>query len=140
MTLGSPHGNAPGPAFAGIKWINEESIPENVRALAVSGKGFQGDSSGKFTQNSYSFCCDRGSDGSSYDGDGVTPVQSALAMEGAEQLVLKGRVTHFPWSNVFGGDFFAPDLAKDHRENKTPWYGDDVALDQWLGWLEQATY
>jgi len=140
ITLGSPHGNAPGPAFAGVEWINREAIPTTVRALAVAGKGYPGDTSGDLTQNAYSFCCADGSDGRGYDGDGVTPVESALAMEGAEELVLQGRVTHFPWSNVLGGDFFAPDLAKDHRDNRTPWYGDDVALDQWLGWLEQATY
>ena len=137
VTLGSPHGNAPGPAFKGVEWANRESIPPGVRALAVSGSGFRGDSSGQLTQNAYSFCCNQGTDGTGYDGDGVTPIFSALAMEGAEQLVLDGDVTHFPWSDVFGGDIFAPDLARVHKEEGTPWYGSDEALDQWVGWLEQ---
>ena len=138
ITLGSPHGNAPGAAFRSVDWINQEKIPENVRALAVAGKGFKGDSSGQFTQNAYAFCCNKGSDGSIYDGDGVTPVESALAMEGSEceKLILEGTTTHFPWSDVFGGDFFAPDLAKLHRKERTPWYGSDEAIDQWVGWLQ----
>jgi hypothetical protein len=138
--LGSPHGNAPGAAFKGVEWVNRESVPPNVRALAVSGSGYPGDSSGQLTQNAYSFCCNEGTDGKGYDGDGLTPIHSALAMEGAEKLVLEGRVTHFPWSEVFGGDIFAPDLAKIHREEKLPWYGSDLALDQWVGWLDQIQY
>jgi hypothetical protein len=139
ITLGSPHGDAPGPAFKGVEWVNRENIPSNVRALAVAGSGFRGDSSGQLTQNAYSFCCNLGSDGKGYDGDGITPIHSALAMEGAETLVLSGRVTHFPWSETFGGDIFAPDLAKVHKEDKT-WYGSGAALDQWVGWLEQIRY
>lgn len=139
ITLGSPHGDAPGPAFKGVEWVNRENIPSNVRALAVAGSGFRGDSSGQLTQNAYSFCCNLGSDGKGYDGDGITPIHSALAMEGAETLVLSGRVTHFPWSETFGGDIFAPDLAKIHKEDKT-WYGSGAALDQWVGWLEQIRY
>mmetsp|Transcript_11054 Transcript_11054/g.13931 ORF Transcript_11054/g.13931 Transcript_11054/m.13931 type:complete len:345 (-) Transcript_11054:884-1918(-) len=140
VTLGSPHGNAPGAAFKGVEWVNREAVPSNVRALAVSGSGYRGDSSGQLTQNAYSFCCNKGTDGTGYDGDGLTPIHSALAMEGAETLVLDGRVTHFPWSEVFGGDIFAPDLAKIHKEEKAPWYGSDFALDQWVGWLEQLRY
>ena len=138
VTLGSPHGNAPGPAFRSVDWINQEQIPENVRALAVAGKGFKGDSSGQFTQNAYSFCCGQGSDGSMYDGDGVTPVESALTMEGptCEKMILDGTVTHFPWSDVFGGDLFAPDLAKLHKEERTPWYGSGESVDQWADWLK----
>ena len=138
VTLGSPHGNAPGPAFRSVDWINQEDVPQNVRALAVAGKGFKGDSSGQFTQNAYAFCCNKGSDGSMYDGDGVTPVESSLAMEGAtcEKLILDGKITHFPWSDVFGGDLFAPDLAKLHKEERTPWYGSDESIDQWVDWLK----
>ncbi len=138
VTLGAPHGNAPGAAFRGVEWINQEMIPETVRALAVAGKGFKGDSSGQFTKNAYAFCCNQGSDGSIYDGDGVTPLESSLAVEGklCEKLVLQGTVTHFPWSDVFGGDFFAPDLAKLHRDERVPWYGSEEALDQWSDWLK----
>jgi len=136
ITLGTPHGDAPGPAFEGVKWVNQEGVPESVKALAVAGSGFLGDRSGKLTQNAYSFCCPRGTDGSGYDGDGITPIESALAVEGAEELVLEGDVTHFPWSDVFGGDIFAPDLAKRHREEGAAWYGSDMALNQWVSFLE----
>lgn len=138
VTLGSPHGNAPGAAFRSVDWVNQEDIPSTTRALAVAGKGFKGDSSGQFTQNAYAFCCNKGSDGTIYDGDGVTPVESALAMEGerCEKMVLDGTVTHFPWSDVFGGNFFAPDLAKIHKEERTAWYGSSETVDQWVDWLK----
>jgi len=136
ITLGTPHGDAPGEAFEGVKWINREKVNPSVRAVAVAGSGFRGDRSGQLTQNAYSFCCPEGSDGKKYDGDGITPIESALAMEGSENLVLEGDVTHFPWSDVFGGDIFAPDLAKLHREEGTAWYGSDEALDQWVEFLE----
>jgi len=113
ITLGSPHGNAPGPAFKGVEWVNSEIIDASsgVRALAVGGTGYKGDSSGDLTRGAYSFCCPVGSDGTQYDGDGVTPIQSALAMKEfmphADALVLDD-VGHFCWSDVFGGDIVAP--------------------------------
>lgn len=71
----------------------------------------EGDSSGQFTKNSYSFCSPSGSDGSSYDGDGVTPIKSALAIKeytpNADTLMLDD-VAHFCWSDVFGGEQVAP--------------------------------
>ena len=113
ITLGSPHGNAPGPAFKGVEWVNREIMgsSSNVRALAVGGTGYKGDSSGDLTRGAYSFCCPEGSDGTQYDGDGVTPIQSALAMKEymphADTLILED-VGHFCWSDVFGGDIVAP--------------------------------
>lgn len=139
ITLGSPHGNAPGPAFKGVEWVNSEVMDSSsgVRALAVAGRGYKGDSSGELTQNAYSFCCPVGSDGSQYDGDGVTPVQSALAMKEyvphADTMILDD-VGHFCWSDVFGGEAFAPDLTKFHREGR-PWYGDVAIIEKWAGWL-----
>lgn len=113
ITLGSPHSNAPGPAFKGVEWVNREIMDSSsgVRALAVGGTGYKGDSSGDLTRGAYSFCCPVGSDGTQYDGDGVTPIQSALAMKEyiphADALVLED-VGHFCWSDVFGGDIVAP--------------------------------
>ena len=113
ITLGSPHGNALGPAFKGIEWVNREVMDSSsgVRALAVGGIGYKGDSSGDLTRGAYSFCCPVGSDGSQYDGDGVTPIESALAMKEyvphADTLVLED-VGHFCWSDVFGGEIVAP--------------------------------
>lgn len=139
ITLGSPHGNAPGAAFKGVEWVNSEIMDEGsgVRALAVGGTGYKGDSSGDLTKGAYSFCCPNGSDGSQYDGDGVTPLESALAMKEyvphADTMVLED-VGHFCWSDVFGGETVAPDLTKYHREGR-PWYGDDAVIEKWAGWL-----
>mmetsp|Transcript_16010 Transcript_16010/g.34684 ORF Transcript_16010/g.34684 Transcript_16010/m.34684 type:complete len:389 (-) Transcript_16010:118-1284(-) len=136
ITLGSPHSNAPGAAFKGVEWVNREPL-EGVRALAVGGTGYKGDSSGQLTQNAYSFCCPDGSDGKSYDGDGVTPIQSALAMKdhspNTDTLVLDD-VGHFCWSDVFGGETVAPELSAFHREGR-PWYGDEEVIEKWAGWL-----
>jgi hypothetical protein len=135
VTLGTPHANAPGPAFEGISWVNEEIVP--VRALSVAGTGFKASEWGSFTRGAYGFCCPDGSDGMSYDGDGVTPVFSSLAMEGAEQMVLDG-VGHFPWSDVWGGDLVAPDLTQDHKKGR-PWYGSDEIVDKWAEWVLDHT-
>ncbi|EJK59709.1 hypothetical protein THAOC_20034 [Thalassiosira oceanica] len=138
ITLGSPHGNAPGPAFKGVEWVNSEVLDDDkFKALAVAGTGYMGDSSGSLTQGAYSFCCPNGSDGSSYDGDGVTPDFSALAMQNyvtnADTMVLED-VGHFRWSEVFGGDIVAPELTKEHAEGR-PWYGDKPVIEKWAGWL-----
>jgi hypothetical protein len=136
VTLGTPHGDAPGPAFEGIKWCNEEATTP-IRSLAVGGTGFMGGEWGALTQGSYAFCCPDGTDGTSYTGDGVTPIQSALAMEGAETMIIDG-CTHFCWSDVFGGDIVAPELTKDHRAGRS-WYGSDTVINQWAKWLEEGT-
>jgi triacylglycerol esterase/lipase EstA (alpha/beta hydrolase family) len=41
ITLGSPHGNAPGPAFKGVEWVNRERL-DDVRVLGVGGTGYKG--------------------------------------------------------------------------------------------------
>lgn len=135
VTLGTPHGDAPGPAFRGVEWINREGLPKGVRGLAVAGAGYPGDSSGDFTRNSYGFCL--GGDGSAVDGDGVTPVGSALSFPGAETMVLDG-CTHFPWSEVLGGGLVAPDLARSYREEEGAWYGSDGVIEKWAGWLKEG--
>jgi len=138
ITLGSPHGNAPGPAFKGVEWVNREDLTSyGVRALAVGGTGYKGDSSGTLTKNSYAFCCPIGTDGSQYDGDGVTPIESALAMKqvmpDSDEMLLDD-VGHFCWSDVFGGETLAPELTQFHKDGR-PWYGDDDIVEKWGGWL-----
>lgn len=138
VTLGAPHANAAGPAFKGIAWANEERVP--VPALSIAGRGFKGDEWGSLTQGSYSFCCpDASDDGTSYDGDGLTPVFSSLAMEGAEQMILDD-VGHYPWSDIWGGsgDFLAPELTKAYKQGR-PWYGSDEIVDKWVGWVLDHT-
>lgn len=134
VTLGAPLADSAGPAFRGVAWTNREDPPADVRCLAVGATGTPGDSNGKLTLNAYSFCID-GGDGSKIDGDGVTPTFSSVALPGAETLVLDG-VTHFPWSDVFGGPQFAPELAEDHRNGK-PWYGTPETVELWAPWLEK---
>jgi len=140
VTLGTPHANAPGPAFDGIEWINrpehETQRLERVRSLGVAGKGFMGGDWGELTLGAYGFCSPDGSDGASYEGDGVTPIFSALGMPGAKSLTLEG-VTHFCWSDVFGGDFVAPELTEDHR-NGRDWYGSEGVVDQWASFIREA--
>jgi hypothetical protein len=140
ITLGSPHGNAPGPAFKGVEWVNRnntDTVNSGVRALAVGGIGYKGNSSGELTSGAYSFCCPYGSDGSQYDGDGVTPIDSALAMKQymtqCDTLELDN-VGHFCWSDVLGGSIVAPELTKYHLEGR-PWYGDDAIVAKWINWL-----
>lgn len=112
VTLGSPHmEGAFSQAFKPVKWANSEIIDSShnhgVRHLAVAGKGYKGTSSGLLTQSSYAFCCPNRSNGSHYDGDGITPVESAVAMKEyvphADTLVLDD-VTHFNWDH----DLIAP--------------------------------
>jgi pimeloyl-ACP methyl ester carboxylesterase len=140
VTLGTPHATAPGPAFAGIRWCNDEpsGIPDTnqVRRLAVGGTGFAGGEWGALTQSSYAFCCTDGTDGTTYNGDGVTPIQSALAWPGAEHLVVP-ETTHFCWSDVFGGGLVAPELTRDHAAGRI-WYGSDNVVDLWAKWLQDV--
>jgi hypothetical protein len=131
ITLGTPHGDAPGPAFEGVKWINSETVP--VRALSVAGTGFKGSDWGSLTQSSYAFCCPEGSDGTGYDGDGLTPTFSSLAMPGSEQLLMED-VSHFCWSDVFGGSLFAPELTEHHKSGRF-WYGSEEIVDQWASFI-----
>lgn len=134
VTLGTPHAAALGPAFEGIKWINDEGeTTPQVKKLCVAGRGFKGDEWGGLTQGAYTFCCPNGSDGTSYDGDGMTPVFSSLSMEGSDHMILDG-VTHIGWSDMFGGELAAPELAKDYK-NGRPWYGTDHIVDKWLEWI-----
>ena len=132
VTLGTPHESALGPAFEGIQWCNREASSP-VRSLAVGGTGFEGGDWGALTQGAYSFCCPKGTDGTTYTGDGITPIQSALALPGAELMSLQG-VTHFCWSDVFGGSFVAPELTKDHKAGR-PWYGSKGVVEKWADWI-----
>ena len=102
-----------------------------MQCLAVGSSGTPGDVSGKFTKDAYEFCV-AGVDGASLDGDGVTPLRSALAVPGAETLALNG-VTHAPGYP----SFVAPELAREFNEGK-PWYGSDGIVQRWVPWLKEA--
>jgi hypothetical protein len=134
VTLGTPHKEAPGPAFEGIRWCNREIVP-NVQSLAVGGTGFRANDWGALTKSSYAFCSYDGTDGSEYDGDGVTPIESALGMAGADTIAVPN-CTHFCWSDVAGSQLVAPELTQDHAHGRH-WYGDPDILDQWITWLDR---
>ena len=85
VTLGTPHSNAPGPAFKGIKWINREPLPSCVKGLAIGSIGSPGHSSGDLTRNAYAFCVgDENLDGSTLDGDGLTTTESSTSLNGKQ--------------------------------------------------------
>mmetsp|Transcript_13929 Transcript_13929/g.32432 ORF Transcript_13929/g.32432 Transcript_13929/m.32432 type:complete len:137 (+) Transcript_13929:303-713(+) len=87
------------------------------------------------TAAGYEFCCPEG--GGEGDGDGVTPVFSALGMPGSESRIIDS-VTHFCWSDVFGGDLVAPELTEDHRKGRD-WYGSPRVVDEWASFILEAT-
>lgn len=140
VTLGTPHADAPGAPFEALRWINDPSRETDrltrVRSLSVAGTGFKGDEWGDLTLGSYDFCSSDGTDNSESDGDGVTPVFSALAMPGSEALTIEN-VHHFCWSNVFGGDLWFPELTRDQKNGK-PWYGSEGIIDQWANFILDA--
>jgi pimeloyl-ACP methyl ester carboxylesterase len=138
ITLGTPHFAAPGPAFAGIAWcdIAEEEADDDdpmttLRRLAVAGSGFAATEWGTLTQNSYAFC---GYPDVDTDGDGITPIASAVAWKGAEHMVI-ANVTHFPWSETTGANLVAPELTKDHKMGNRTWYGSLSVVQQWAKFL-----
>ena len=140
VTLGTPNADGNGPAFENINWVNQEPhelTKHGVRSLAIGGVGFKGSDWGFLTRGAYEFCCPDGTDGTSYDGDGVTPIQSALALSGADHLQQTG-VTHFPWGEVAGGNLVAPELFQDYKTGSRLWYGSDEALDEWIDWLKEV--
>jgi hypothetical protein len=130
VTLGTPHGEGSGPAFRGVAWARREPVP--VRALAVGADGTPGGSSGAFTKNAYAFCTQDG-DGAKLDGDGVTPISSALDLDGAERLVIPG-ACHFDFARL---GLIVPELAAACREGKQ-WYGSDSVVADWAPWLHQV--
>jgi len=134
VTLGTPHAAGSAVPFVHVEWANQEPMIPNVDALAVGASGTPGDRSGALTQGAYSFCTATGTGGELLDGDGITPTESSIAWPGANTLVLPG-VTHYPWTASPFADLVAPELTQAHRKGK-PWYGDDVALDKWVPWLE----
>lgn len=135
VTLGTPHMSAPGAPFQGVIWCNQDKKLDGIRSLAVGGTGFMGGEWGALTQGSYAFCCPNGTDGTSYDGDGVTPIQSALAMPGVSDTLTLDNVTHFCWSDVFGSSFVAPELTEDHKKGR-PWYGSEGIMEKWADWIQ----
>lgn len=139
VTLGTPHSETESIAFANVRTTRRVAAPQpSVPALAVGGKGYSGDgSAGAFTTNSYEFCgtsareCAEGA-----DGDGVTPLSSAIDFAGAEKLILEGCLHAPDFGPRLVEPFVAPSLAKA-RDAGAPWYGDAPHLNRWLPWLKK---
>lgn len=131
VTLGSPHAPAPGVAFKALEWLERDgsSLPPSVRCLAVGSKGIVAGEAADFTRNAYRFCGAKADDDAA-DGDGVTPLFSAHALEGADLLTLEG-LTHASEYPAFGP---TAELSQRRSEGQ-PWYGSPTALEAWLTWL-----
>ena len=69
----------------------------------------------------------------------MTPLFSALDVPGSESLVLEGATHHFCWSDVFGGDFVAPELTEDHKRGRS-WYGSEGILEQWAEFIKEGSH
>lgn len=130
VTLGTPHRNAPGAAFSGIRWVEQEEAL--VRSLAVAGSGFSSNDWGSFTKGAYRFC--------GYEdatGDGVTPLDSAFAYRGADRLELE-EVHHISWSDNQFANLVAKELTEHHSTGK-PWYGSPEIIKEWSHFLKTNT-
>ena len=129
VTLGTPHRESTGAAFAGIRWVDQEDAL--VPSLAVGSTGFDVHDWGSFTVGAYRFC---GFEDGNISGDGVTPLESAFDYRGAKQLAFE-RVHHISWADTFGGKFVSKELTKDHAGG-TPWYGSPEIVRQWGQFLK----
>jgi len=127
VTLGTPHQVEAGPTVGHVRRANEDggALPDGVDCLTVASIGTKGDASA-FARMSYHIC-EGFKDVTGFDGDGVTTVDSALGVPGADRIVLDG-VTHMPPSQL--GDAVSPDANRD-----MPWYGSESQIDTWLPWL-----
>ena len=136
VTLGTPHLQGQSVPFYSVEWINREPLPPSVRCLAVGARGTKG-TDNSVSSGAYSFCTQEGRGGESLDGDGLTTIESAVGLEGAETLILDG-VTHYPWTAAPFADQLVPELASEYRAGK-PWYGSRESVRDWLPWLLQAS-
>lgn len=144
VTLGTPHVSAEGVALANVAFAAAEAAP--VPAIAVAAGGTTPMDGGDFARQSYELCsasasastpaaetaatAESGAGALTVDGDGVTPVASAVAFSGAESMVLSTPALHAP-------DFprwLAPELARK-QEQGVPWYGSPEIIDEWVPWL-----
>lgn len=135
VCLGSPHFIANNTVYKALTYLEsraERTLPENVRFLCVGSSGTKAGLASDMTRGAYAFC-GAAPDDESVDGDGMTPLFSALAFEPAEKLELDG-VTHAPEYPAFGP---SSTLAEERASGK-PWYGSPEILRKWLPWLQGA--
>jgi hypothetical protein len=127
ITLGTPHFSSEPVTRRNIDFVNENApgafrAPE-VRYVAVGSGGVSGKellpgtNFGDFAWESYKLCAGDGK----VDGDGVTPLECALALEGAERVRLEGAAHNPP---LFGA------------KKKSDWYGEGEYLEAWVRFLD----
>lgn len=122
ITLGTPHYSEEAVTKRNTDWVNNHATkPDNVRFVAVGATGVRGKQwlagTGDFAFESYKLCSGDGHD----DGDGVTPLRCALALEGAEAKLELAGAEHTP--PLFGA------------KKKGDWYGEGAFLERWVGYL-----
>lgn len=130
VCLGTPHAQdaKSDPTRGASKWVNDTwpgayFAPE-VRYVCVTGRAVTGDVTAepktvrKYAAGSYAVVA--GGDGNGVEGDAVVPNSAALALEGAETVVIDGC-----WHSMSTVGTF-------DEASKFPWYGSDDVVDEWL--------
>lgn len=122
VTLGTPHVCTDKLTKRNMEFVNEHypgavEAEHGVQYICIAGNLVKGESRfggfwKDFAWQSYELCCGKGD----VWGDGVIPLECAIGLEGAQQLILEG-VEHFPSVR-----------AKELRN----WYGSPQVVDQWL--------
>ena len=136
VCLGTPHEQdaKSDPTRGASKWVNETwpgaYYEPDVTYACVTGRAVIGNASaepktvGKYAAGSYAVV--GGGDGDGVEGDAVVPNSAALALKGAEMIVVDGC-----WHSMSTVGTF--DQPSEHA-----WYGSDVVVDRWLKVLERA--
>lgn len=127
VTLGTPHKSAEPVTRRNIDFVNDNyggAHMDDVRYVAIGSKTVQGKSwlNGAvqdFAYQSYNICI---GDGSAW-GDGVTPLECALALDGAHHIVMEG-AKHVP--------------LEAKPEQGVHWYGSGPYLEQWVHFLQHS--
>lgn len=136
VCLGTPHEQdaKSDPTRGASKWVNDTwpgaYYEPDVTYACVTGRAVIGNASaapktiGKYAAGSYAVVA--GGDGDGVEGDAVVPNSAALALKGAEMIVVDGC-----WHSMSTvGTFDQP--------SERPWYGSEVVVDRWLKVLECA--
>ena len=129
VCLGSPHFVAENLVFKSLKYLEANGgrqLPEGVRCLCVAADGTKSPFS-EMTRGAYELC---GAEGD-VEGDGMTPLFSALAFQAAETMVVRN-VSHAPVYPSLGP---SAELAAERRVK--PWYGSPEVVREWLPWLQK---
>ncbi|CAK9062868.1 unnamed protein product [Durusdinium trenchii] len=135
VCLGSPHFVAENLVFKSLQYLEREegsALPARVRCLCVGAKGAVLSKASDMTRGAYELCGAMPGD-DDVDGDGMTPLFSAIALDSADKMVLEN-VSHAPVYPAFGPS------AKLAEERLTkPWYGSPEILKKWFPWLKAST-